>query len=257
MKHQETATLRRRIRTLAAVGLTVGLLSGCNTLERLSQVGEEPPLNPVDNPTHAHNYKPVSMPMPQPVTASYKPNSLWRPGSRAFFKDLRANDVGDIVTIQISIDDDATISNTTNRSRTTAESTGATSLLGYENALNTILPEAVDPANLLGISGATTNNGTGTITRSEAITLSVAAVVTQVLPNGNLVVHGRQETRVNYEVRELQIAGVIRPQDISSTNQVDYNDIAEARLSYGGRGHISDFQQPRWGTQIIDVIMPF
>lgn len=253
----QTDTKKRRIRRLAALGLAASLLAGCNSLERLSQVGEEPPMNPVQNPTHSPNYRPVSMPMPKPVTAAYMPNSLWRPGSRAFFKDLRANDVGDIVTVSIAIEDDATLSNTSNRTRTTNESLGAPALLGYEGALDSFLPEGVAPSALLGIDGSTTNNGSGTITRNENITLTVAAVVTQVLPNGNLVIHGRQETRVNYEIRELQIAGVIRPQDITSTNTVEYNDIAEARLAYGGRGHISDFQQPRWGTQIIDIIMPF
>lgn len=243
--------------TVLALALSTTLLAGCNTLERLSEVGEEPAMNPIENPTHTLGYAPVSMPMPQPVTASYQANSLWRPGSRAFLKDLRASDIGDIVTVTISIDENAELSNTTNRTRTTAENVDLDALLGYGPALNSILPEAVNPADILAFDGQTTNNGSGTISRSEAITLQVAAVVTQVLPNGNLVIHGRQETRVNYEVRELQIAGVIRPQDITSTNTIDYNDIAEARLAYGGRGHISDFQQPRWGTQIIDVIMPF
>lgn len=240
-----------------AFALGTTMLAGCNSLERLSQVGEEPAMNPITNPTHDPNYAPVSMPMPQPVTASYHANSLWRPGSRAFLKDLRANDIGDIVTVTISIDENAELSNTSNRTRNTAENVDLDALLGYGSSLDSILPEAVNPANILAYDGQTTNTGTGTISRSEAIELQVAAVVTQVLPNGNLVIHGRQETRVNYEVRELQIAGVIRPQDITSTNTVDYNDIAEARLAYGGRGHITDFQQPRWGTQIIDVIMPF
>jgi flagellar L-ring protein precursor FlgH len=130
-------------------------------------------------------------------------------------------------------------------------------LLGYGAALGTILPEAVNPANILAFDGQTNNTGGGSIDREESIELQVAAVVTQVLPNGNLVLHGRQETRVNFEVRELQIAGIIRPQDITNTNTVSYQQIAEARLAYGGRGHITDFNQPRWGTQLVDVIFPF
>jgi len=130
-------------------------------------------------------------------------------------------------------------------------------LLGYQGALNSILPEAVNPNSLLDINSATTNTGTGTIERNESITLQVAAVVTQVLPNGNLVLHGRQEMRVNYEVREIQIAGVIRPQDINNQNTIMHQQIAELRVAYGGRGQISDFQQPRYGTQIIDIIFPF
>ncbi len=248
---------RNRRHALLGAILATTMLAGCNSLERLAQVGDEPPLNPITNPTHQYGYKPVSMPMPQPVTASYAPNSLWRPGSRAFLKDLRANDIGDIVTVTISIDEQAELSNSSSRNRDSSESAGAPSLLGYESALDTFLPEAVDPTSLIGIGSNSSNTGGGSISRSEAITLNVAAVVTQVLPNGNLVIHGRQETRVNYEIRELQIAGVIRPQDITATNTVEYNDIAEARLAYGGRGHISDFQQPRWGTQIIDIVMPF
>lgn len=248
---------RAALRRIAAVGLASTLLVGCNTLDRLASMGEEPDLNKIDNPTHAHDYKPVSMPMPEPITTERLANSLWRPGSRAFLKDLRANEVGDIVTVVISIDEDASLDSSTTRTRTTVENVDIDSLLGYQNALNTILPEAVNPADLLAYDGNTTNTGTGTIERDEEINLQVAAVVTQVLPNGNLVIHGKQETRVNFEVRELLIAGVIRPQDISSGNTISYQQVAEARLAYGGRGQITDFQQPRWGTQIVDILMPF
>ncbi len=246
-----------RLRTLACLTLASALLVGCNTMERLAAVGQEPAMNPVANPTYDPNYQQVTMPMPKPVTASYMPNSLWRPGSRAFFKDLRASDIGDIVTVVIDIDENAQLDNSTTRTRNNSENVDIDSLLGYENALNSVLPEAVNPAALLAFDGQTNNSGGGAIDRQEAISVSVAAVVTQVLPNGNLVIQGRQETRVNYELRELQIAGVIRPQDISTANTVSYEKIAEARLAYGGRGQVSDFQQPRWGTQIMDVIMPF
>ncbi|HBM12714.1 MAG TPA: flagellar basal body L-ring protein, partial [Rhodospirillaceae bacterium] len=167
------------------------------------------------------------------------------------------SDIGDIVTVVIDIDENAQLDNSTTRTRNNSENVDVDSLLGYENALNSVLPEAVNPAALLAFDGQTNNSGGGAIDRQEAISVSVAAVVTQVLPNGNLVIQGRQETRVNYELRELQIAGVIRPQDISTANTVSYEKIAEARLAYGGRGQVSDCQQPRWGTQIMDVIMPF
>jgi len=257
MKTNQNKSRRHALRMTTALALSAAILTGCNNLERLASMGEQPPLSPVENPTHTYGYQPVSMPMPAPTEAVARANSLWRPGSRAFLEDSRADDVGDIVTVAVAIADTASVSNSTARTRTTSEASGVTSLLGYEAALDNILPEAVNPGTLAGITGATNNAGTGTITRSETITLNVAAVVTQVLPNGNLVIHGRQETLVNYEVRELQIAGVIRPQDITSTNTVSYNDIAEARLAYGGRGHITDFQQPRWGTQIVDIILPF
>ena len=252
-----TRSPQARLRTLACLTLASALLVGCNTMERLAAVGQEPAMNPVANPTYDPNYQQVTMPMPKPVTASYMPNSLWRPGSRSFFKDLRASDIGDIVTVVIDIDENAQLDNSTTRTRNNSENVDIDSLLGYENALNSVLPEAVNPAALLAFDGQTNNSGGGAIDRQEAISVSVAAVVTQVLPNGNLVIQGRQETRVNYELRELQIAGVIRPQDISTANTVSYEKIAEARLAYGGRGQVSDFQQPRWGTQIMDVIMPF
>lgn len=232
-------------------------LTGCNALSRLSQIGEVPPITEMQNPTRTLNYKPVTMPMPAPILARYNPNSLWRNGSRAFFKDLRASKVGDIVTVVINVDDGADLDNSTNRTRTTAEAASAAALLGFEAALNSVLPTAVDPTNLLGVDSTTTNNGTGTIEREEEVTLQIAAVITQVLPNGNLVLHGRQEIRVNFEVREIQVAGVIRPQDIDNANIVTHEKIAELRVSYGGRGQLSDFQQPRYGTQIIDIIFPF
>lgn len=251
------ATLRGTVGRAALIGALALGLGACNTLQRMSQVGEEPPLAGIKNPTHQPGYKPISMPMPEPRTANREPNSLWRAGSRAFFKDLRASQVGDIVTVVIEIDEQAEISNNTTRTRDTSESVGVDALLGYEEAIGTVLPEAANPGSLLGFGGETNNTGGGTIDREEQIELQIAAVVSQVLPNGNLVLHGRQETRVNFEVRELQIAGIIRPQDITNQNTIAYEQIAEARLSYGGRGHITDFNQPRWGTQLVDVIMPF
>lgn len=245
------------VKRLGIALLAATVLSGCNTLSRLSDIGETPPLTEIKNPQHQPDYQPVSMPMPAPETAKRNANSLWRPGSRAFLKDLRANRVGDIVTVLISIDDSAELDNETSRTRATSEDVDIPALMGYENSLGAILPEAASPDNLLGIGSSTSQAGAGEIEREEKVELKLAAVVTQVLPNGNLVIHGRQETRVNYEVRELQLAGVIRPQDINNSNAISYEKIAEARLAYGGRGHINDVQQPRWGAQFIDVIMPF
>lgn len=242
---------------LTAVLLVATAVSGCNTLSRLADIGETPPLTEIKNPTHTPDYKPVSMPMPAPEVARRNANSLWRPGSRAFLKDLRANRVGDIVTVVISIDDSAELDNESRRTRSSSEDVDIPALLGYQASLGEILPEAATPDNLLGIGSSSSQVGNGEIEREEKVELKLAAIVTQVLPNGNLVIHGRQETRVNYEVRELQLAGVIRPQDINNSNVISYEKIAEARLAYGGRGHINDVQQPRWGSQFIDVIMPF
>ncbi len=247
----------RALSRLAAAAAIGAALTGCNTLERLAEVGDAPKLTKVENPTRRPDYRPVSMPMPAPVTARRLPNSLWRAGSRAFFKDLRASQVGDIVTVVVNINDQAQLDNSTTRTRDNAEDAGLDAFLGYEQSLDAILPEAVQPGTLLDLDSKSSSKGTGQIDREEDITTRIAAVVTQVLPNGNLVIHGRQETRVNFEVRELQVAGVIRPQDIGNDNTISYDKIAEARLSYGGRGHITDVQQPRYGQQIVDILFPF
>jgi flagellar L-ring protein precursor FlgH len=245
---------RLTLPALIASGL---LLSGCGAWTRLSQVGEAPPLTTVQDPTAQPGYRPVSLPMPAPQPTERRPNSLWQAGTRAFFKDQRAAQVGDILTLVVDIDEKAKLGNETVRSRVNSETAGVPHLLGFERQLQRILPSASDPANLLSTNSNSSADGKGTIDRQEQVKINVAALVTQVLPNGNLVVQGRQEMRVNYEVRELQVTGVIRPQDISSTNTITLEKLAEARVSYGGRGHITDVQQPRYGQQVLDVIMPF
>lgn len=234
-----------------------GMVTGCTALDRLARVGEAPNLKPIENPVRDPDYEPVTLPMPPPETVSYEPNSLWRTGSKAFFKDQRASRVGDILTVNILIDDSASLENTTERTRTMNEDDNIGTLFGYEAALDAILPETVNPGNILDLDSTSTNSGEGTVERTEDINLKIAAIVTQALPNGNMVINGRQEVRVNYEVRELWITGVVRPEDISSQNTIDYDKIAEARVVYGGRGVISDIQQPRYGTQILDIIYPF
>lgn len=165
--------------------------------------------------------------------------------------------MGDILTVNIAIEDEASINNSTKRLRGSAEDADLTNFFGYEGSLAQVLPEAVSPASLIGFGSQGSNDGTGTIQRAEEINLTVAAIVTQVLPNGNLVIYGRQEVCVNYEVRELSIAGVVRPEDITAVNTIRHTQIAEARIAYGGRGQISELQQPRYGQQLYDILMPF
>jgi flagellar L-ring protein precursor FlgH len=253
-----------RMKRTGNAGLRVALLlgiaiagSGCQIFNRLAHVGEEPPMTQIQNPVQAPHYTPVSLPMPAEVPRPRSPNSLWRHGARAFFKDQRAMRVGDLVTITISIDENATLNNTTTHNRTNATDSSIGAFLGYETSLSRVLPETINPGSLVDIDSSTANTGTGTITRDEKINLSIAAVITQKLPNGNLVVLGRQEIRVNFEVRQLQIAGIVRPEDITAGNTISSDKIAEARISYGGKGHISDLQQPRYGQQIYDIIWPF
>ena len=226
---------------------------GCSSLDRLKNIGDQPALSAIDNPTAQPGYKPVQMPMPQAQPASYSPNSLWRNGSRAFFKDQRAHQIGDILTVTVNITDKAAIANETQRSRSNKEDSGVTDFLFKDK-----VPASVGlPGRILTADSTASSDGKGSVNRQEALQTTVAAVVTQVLPNGNLVVEGKQEVRVNFEVRELIVAGIVRPEDIQSDNTIDSTKIAQARIAYGGRGQITDVQQPRYGQQVLDVLLPF
>jgi flagellar L-ring protein precursor FlgH len=250
-------------RTGACRALTLALLAatlaGCNALTRLEQVGAEPPQSEIQNPARMTGSQPLEMPMPTPKAGADErhANSLWSPGSRAFFKDQRASEIGDILTVVINIDDSAQLSNETTRSRNAGENASLGSFLGLEGQLDRVLPDEVDPNSLVDAESDSVHSGNGEVDRTEEINLRVATMVTQVLPNGNLVIAGRQEVRVNYENRILQLTGVIRPEDIRSTNEISHEDIAEARIAYGGQGQLSDVQQPRYGQQIYDILFPF
>ena len=242
----------RPLLTATALALVVGLAAGCSAIDRLKNIGEQPKLSAIENPTVQPGYKPVQMPMPTPQPAVYNPNSLWRNGSRAFFKDQRAQQIGDILTVTVNITDTAQFANETQLNRTGSINEDINNLFGKKIALGTQLPGTV-----LNADGTTTNDGKGSINRQETLQTRVAAVVTQVLPNGNLVVEGKQEIRVNFEMRELIVAGVVRPEDIQSDNTIDSTKIAQARIAYGGRGQLTDLQQPRYGQQVFDVLLPF
>ncbi|WP_414638335.1 flagellar basal body L-ring protein FlgH [Azospirillum sp.] len=229
-------------------------LAGCG---RLSNIGNPPALSEISNPAMAPEARVISMPMPQALPADQVPSSLWRTGSRNFFRDPRAKQVGDLLTVIINIADQAQMQNQTQRQRTNAEKAGLPSFFGLESRLPAVLPDAVNPSSLVDLDSTSSSAGNGTIQRNERIAMRVAAVVTEVLPNGNFVIAGRQEVRVNYELREMRIAGVIRPEDVTNVNTIDYDKIAEARITYGGRGQITDVQQPRYGQQVLDVILPF
>jgi flagellar L-ring protein precursor FlgH len=235
--------------------LAASLLSSCAAIDRVKNIGQPPPLTAVDNPTARPGYKPVQMPMPAAQQASYNPNSLWRNGSRAFFKDQRAHQVGDILTVKVNITDKANIDNETKRSRDVKEDSGITDFLGSKTIVNPA--KAILPGRILTADSTSQADGKGSVDRKEALQTNIAGVVTQVLPNGNLVIEGRQEIRVNFEIRELIVAGVVRPEDIESDNTIDSNKIAQARIAYGGRGQITDVQQSRYGEQLFDVFLPF
>jgi len=248
---------RLPLRQLIAVTLATAVLTGCNAFSRVSQIGETPPLTTIQDPKTQPGYQPVSLPMPAPIASELQPNSLWKAGSRAFFKYQRASQIGDILTVLVNFNDKAQFNNETQTQRTTNEQDTMPNVFGFESQLGKILPKSFNPASAVNITGATNNDGKATINRQEQVTLEVAALVTQVLPNGNLVVQGHQEIRVNYEVRDLQVTGVLRPADISSINTVPLDKLAEARVSYGGRGQLTNDQQPRYGQQLLDIVAPF
>ena len=234
----------------------MALLGGCATMDQLSRVGEAPKLTAIADPTTQPGYQPVNMPMPQVVPASYQPNSLFSTDARGFFNDQRAHMVGDILTVVVTIDDSAQISNATTRKRDSSQDANIGTTLG--SLFGTHVPGVdVSPAGGVSTSGAMGDGGSGSVNRNEKLTTNVAVVVTQTLPNGNLVIEGHQEVRVNYEIRDLLVQGIVRPEDIQSDNTIASEKLAEARISYGGRGQITDVQQPRYGQQIADAILPF
>jgi flagellar L-ring protein FlgH len=237
--------------------LAIFTITGCAQIDRLKNVGEGPEVTTIENPANSDSYHPVTMPMPPPAPSLHTPNSLWRTGARSFFRDQRAARVGDILTVLIQIQDDAVVNNSTSRTRDAEEAADVTNIFGYEGALDKVLPEAINPGSLVAAGSASNHTGTGSVNRKETVNLTVAAMVTQILPNGNMVIQGHQEVRVNYEVRDLDIAGVIRPEDISASNTIQHTQVAEARVSYGGRGEIQEMQRSRYGQQIVDVILPF
>ncbi|MBC7768744.1 MAG: flagellar basal body L-ring protein FlgH, partial [Phycisphaerales bacterium] len=198
--------------------------------------------------------------MPYPEPAAYEsgaPNSLWRSGSRSFFNDQRASRIGDILTVEIEIDDSAELSNSSNRQREASTSAGVSNFFGLEQVAGQIFNSAFDPANMISADAESEHRGTGAINREEKIELTVAAVIVDRLPNGNLVIAGRQEVRINGELRELTVSGIIRPEDVTSDNKINHTQMAEARISYGGRGSISAVQRPGWGQRLGDAISPW
>lgn len=239
----------------ALIGITVLLVvSGCSRLENVGKAPEFSPMvvgGPDDRLTRT-----ISVPMPEPPPVSQEFNSLWVAGNREFFGDRRAKHVGDIVTILINIDDRANIRNETERSRNASEQAGIGALFGIDSFLEDQFSD-LDLDNAAEFGSESKSRGRGAVSRDEEIRLRLAGVVTHVLPNGNLAIAGRQEVLVNYELRDLRVAGIIRPEDINAQNEIAYDKIAEARIAYGGRGQITDVQQPRYGQQVFDIIMPW
>jgi flagellar L-ring protein precursor FlgH len=230
--------------------LLLAPLAACSTV---TEAVKGPELAPVGYPAQLAPMTQQYVAQPQAASS----NSLWRTGARAFFNDQRASKVGDILTVNIDIDDSATTKNQTSSSRASNGSLGVPNFLGLESSLGKVLPGGFDPANMVSTKSGFSNAGTGAITRSEKISLTIAAVVSGVLPNGNLVIQGTQEVRTNAELRQLTVAGIVRPEDISSANTIKHTQIAEARINYGGRGDLSRVQKTPAGQSLVEKFSPF
>jgi len=241
-----------RTKTLLLVPLVI--LAACG---RLDEVGKAPDFTPV---REGGEYSAM---MSQPLPTSIEPSrttdgaSLWTQSRASLLGDRRAMQQGDILTVVIEINDKAEISNTTNRTRSGSENLGISDFFGIPERVNPRLPEGASLDSAVSTNSSSASSGDGSVKRNEKLTLRVAATITGVLPNGVLQIVGHQEVRVNFEMRELLVSGYVRPEDISRQNEITYDKIASARISYGGRGQITDVQQPRYGQQIADIILPF
>ncbi|MBC7739446.1 MAG: flagellar basal body L-ring protein FlgH [Candidatus Saccharibacteria bacterium] len=237
--------MRFATRHLTVVSLA--LLAGCGDINR---VGRAPEFSPMQS-----SYEQEAMYSTLPQTTDDRGptdhSSLWTSQRTSLLGDHRARTRGDILTVVVEIDDQAQFSDTTGRTRTGAEQMGTPSLFGIPQRLG------AGTDDLIATSSSSTFNGTGAIARNEKVTLRLAVTVVEELPNGVLRLEGQQEVRLNNEMRQLTINGYVRPDDISRQNEITYDKIAQAQISYGGRGTISDAMQPRYGQQLIDQLAPF
>lgn len=234
--------------------LLLMMLAACG---RLGQVGRAPEFSPLEDSYQYHAL--YSSPLPEDLGngGPGEASSLWNAGQDSLLGDRRAARRGDILTVVIEIDDSAEMSNTTGRSRTAKEKMGMGSLFGIPQRIDRKLPDGASMADAVDGSASSTYKGTGNVARNEKLTLRVAATVVEELANGVLRIEGQQEVRVNNELRELTVTGYVRPADISRQNEITYDKIAGARVSYGGRGVITDVQRPRYGQEVADAVLPF
>ena len=239
----------RNFAKITSALLVTASLAACSAMDRIENIGEAPRMAAVGNPAGQQ----IVAQIPAPAPIRHIDNSLWQPGAKSFFNDPRASHIGDVITVNVSTADAAKLSNTTSRSRSNTDNASMDNLFGLES----VLPSAMDPSSLVKMGSDMSNSGTGAVARSESINLTLAALVAQVLPNGNLVIDGHQQVRVNNELRDMRVSGIVRREDITQNNTVNLTQIAEARISYGGKGLVSDVQQPRYGSQLFDIIMPW
>jgi flagellar L-ring protein precursor FlgH len=230
---------------------------GLSACAKVDHLGKPPSFSPTkETPEHVAMLWP-GLPLHSQPQRPVDHASLWSGEQQSLLGDRRAMRKGDILTVVIEIDEKAEISNDTKRSRSGSESLAVPQLLGVPQRQGSRLPEGASLAEAVSIDSSSDSGGKGTVKRREKLTLRVAATVVDVLPNQVLAISGSQEVRVNFEIRELLVTGYVRPGDISRQNEITYDKIASARVSYGGRGQITDLQQPRYGQQVLDMVLPF
>jgi flagellar L-ring protein precursor FlgH len=239
------------LKPLAVLAVTLPALAACAAAHD-AVLG--PKMDPMRYPALVETRQPVILAQDAPHSTSA---SLWKTGARTFFSDQRASKVGDIITVSITIDDNADITNNTTRERKTSNNLGVSHFLGLENSIGRILPKAFDPANAVQTNADSQLTGTGQIQRKDQINLTIAAVVTKVLSNGNMVIQGEQQVKTNNDLRVLTVSGVVRPEDITSSNTINHTQIAEARIAYGGKGDMTRTNTAPAGQALLEVFSPF
>ena len=236
------------------IPLTLVALAACG---RADHIGKEPPFSESSGGVEHVAMLSPSLPVSTEQKSPQQQASLWSKSRYSLLGDRRADKKGDILTVVIEIDEKAEISNKTTQSRSGSESLSVPGLFGIPQRIDAKLPDGASMDEAVSINSNSSASGNGAVSRNEKLTLRIAATIVDVLPNGVLFLTGSQEVRVNFEMRELSITGFVRPADISRQNEITYDKIASARVSYGGRGHISDQQQPRYGQQILQRVLPF
>lgn len=235
--------------------MALPLLVACSS----TPIGKAPEFTPIE--ATADRTAMVTYGLPNQIDTARLPRaagaSLWTRDRASLLGDRRAMQRGDILTVVIEIDDRAEISNSSGRSRSASQQMGVPQLLGVPQRIDNRLPEGATMAGAVELSSQSSSAGDGSVSRKEKLTLRVAATIIDVLPNGVMSVAGQQEVRVNFEMRELMVSGFVRPADVTRQNEITYDKIASARISYGGRGQISDMQQPRYGQQALESALPF
>lgn len=257
-KRMNTATLYQQLK-LTCLFLPCLVLTGCNLPQKMAEVGETPQLSHITNPTKVVGYQPVSMPMPPTaLPPEGRSPSLWQDGAQAFFKDQRANKVGDIVTVNVLIDQKESIDMKPEISRESKGKTVVNNLMGLEKQAKNLFPKAQGGvADWINLSSKPELKSSAKYEVTDKLQFKLAATIVQILPNGNMVLAGRQEVRLVNEVREIMVQGIVRREDISSANAVNQDKISELRIAYGGRGDLSDMQRFPWGQEVLNKVMPF